>query len=228
MNLRLPPSRFASSARLLQLASQSLPTGGFAYSGAMEAVLELGWAHDAASSFRFLSGLAQVTLGGLEIPLVVRMHDAWARGDERRARALSQQLLASREARELREQDGQMGRALRRVLVELCEFDGGATWAPLTYAESLSRAAHLFGLQREDSALVLAYSWLEQHAIAVARLLPLGPIASQKLMSALLDELDLVIEHGLEVKDEDIGASCPRLGMASAYHETQYTRIFRS
>ena len=228
MNLRLPPSRFVASARLLQLASQSLPTGGFAYSGGMEAVLELGWATDAESCTRFLLGLARATLGGLEVPLVVRMYDAWAAADAAQARLWSQHLLASRESRELREQDGQMGRALRRVLVEICEFSGGEAWAPLTYAEALARAAHLFGLGREDVALVAAYSWLEQHVLATCRLLPLGPVASQKMMTKLLSEVDHLIEQGLATRDEEMGASCPRLGIASAHHETQYTRIFRS
>ena len=31
-----------------------------------------------------------------------------------------------------------------------------------------------------------------------------------------------------QVNDDNIGASLPRLAMASAWHETQYTRLFRS
>jgi len=34
--------------------------------------------------------------------------------------------------------------------------------------------------------------------------------------------------QGLDLSDEDIGYTTPAQGIASALHETQYTRLFRS
>jgi urease accessory protein len=36
------------------------------------------------------------------------------------------------------------------------------------------------------------------------------------------------VEHALALTDDEIGASTPALAIASANHETQYTRLFRS
>jgi urease accessory protein len=36
------------------------------------------------------------------------------------------------------------------------------------------------------------------------------------------------VRNALEIEDEQIGAFAPRLALASVWHETQYTRLFRS
>jgi urease accessory protein len=220
--------RRVPSVRLLQLASQSLPTGSYAYSGGLEAVVSLGWVKDADGYAAFLETLLETQVGSLEIPYAVRMFDAWVDGDFSRARHLTACLRASRESKELLEQDGQMGRALARVLRELYPGECKDSWVPLTYAEALAKAAVLFQLAREELALVLAYSWVEQHVMALARLLLLGPIASQKLMHRVMERVGWTVEQGLGKRDDDIGATSPLLGIASAFHEEQYTRIFRS
>jgi urease accessory protein len=216
------------SVRLLQLASQSLPTGSYAYSGGLEAIVQLGWVKDAESYAEFLETLLEAQVGGLEIPYAVRMFDAWQDSDLPRVAELTARLRASRESRELLEQDGQMGRALARVLRELYPEDCASTWAPSTFAEAMARAALLFQLTREELALLLAYSWIEQHVMALARLLLLGPVASQKLMHQVAGRVSWTVALGLEKKDAEIGASSPLLGIASALHEEQYTRIYRS
>lgn len=228
MNVLDGVKRRVPSVRLLQLASQSLPTGSYAYSGGLEAIVALEWIKDANGYASFLETLLEAQVGSLEIPYAVRIFDAWANGDFARVQQFSARLRASRESRELLEQDGQMGRALARVLRELYPADCALDWVPLTYAEAMAKAAVLFQLGREELALVLAYSWVEQHVMALARLLLLGPIANQKLMHRVMERVGWTVEQGLEKRDDDIGATSPLLGIASALHEEQYTRIFRS
>ena len=36
------------------------------------------------------------------------------------------------------------------------------------------------------------------------------------------------VEHALDVEDDDIGNVAPALALGSAWHETQYSRLFRS
>jgi urease accessory protein len=36
------------------------------------------------------------------------------------------------------------------------------------------------------------------------------------------------VDTGMELTDDEIGSIAPALGIASALHETQYTRLFRS
>lgn len=228
MNVHAGVKRRVPSVRLLQLASQSLPTGSYAYSGGLEAIVALGWVKDNEGYASFLETLLETQVGNLEIPYAIRIFDAWAEDDRTRAQLFSARLRASRESKELLEQDGQMGRALARILRELYPNNCTPDWVPLTYAEAMAKAAVLFQLGREELALVLAYSWVEQHVMALARLLLLGPIANQKLMHRVMERVGWAVEQGLEKREDDIGATSPLLGIASALHEQQYTRIFRS
>jgi urease accessory protein len=216
------------NARLLQLASQCLPTGSYAYSGGLEAVVSLGIIQNQDDAGAFLSTLLLAQVGHLEIPYAVRMFIAWTTQNPGEALSWSRRLRASRESRELREQDGQMGRAVARVFCELYPSEWERGYEPCTYAEALARSAVLFGISKEDLALVVAYGWAEQHVMAVSRLLTLGPIASQRLLGIVIEKVAEAICVGLAKKDDEIGSSAPILGIASAKHEEQYTRIFRS
>jgi len=49
-----------------------------------------------------------------------------------------------------------------------------------------------------------------------------------KILSAVIETISRVVNQGLGLPDEDIGYTAPGQGIASALHETQYTRLFRS
>ena len=63
---------------------------------------------------------------------------------------------------------------------------------------------------------------------AATKLVPLGQTQGQNLLFELTEQVEQAIELANQLDDENIGASLPRLAMASAWHETQYTRLFRS
>jgi urease accessory protein len=44
----------------------------------------------------------------------------------------------------------------------------------------------------------------------------------------LSGQVDAVIKRAEKLTDEEVGSSSPALAIASAQHETQYTRLFRS
>lgn len=228
MSPPVPLSALGVQARLLQLASQSLPTGAFAYSSGLEAAHARGIVTTEADGLRFLEGLLMATPTHLELPLLLRMYDALGAGRPDEAVRYSDQLLASRESREFQEQDGQMGRALGRVLGTIAPGACDPDHPPRTFLEALARAAQYYGLGREETALLGLYTWVEQHTTALARLLPLGPLASQRVVDALLELVPTAIARALAVQDDDIGFGCPGLALLSAWHETQYTRVFRS
>jgi len=213
--------------RLLQLASQALPTGAFAYSCGLETAHAQGYLTTLEQCTDFLSSLMQSTLTYLELPLFRRMRVAVRAEDWPQLSWLSAYLLANRESKEFREQDGQMARALLRVL---CALHPKATLPaqPQTFCEALALASCLFNLSDDDAELLVVYSWLEQQVSALCRLVPLGPIAGQKLLNGVLVHAPDVLAQSALVSDEEIGASSPGLAIFSSLHETQYTRIFRS
>jgi urease accessory protein len=221
-------AQFSRQVRLLQLASQALPTGAYAYSSGLEALLESQLLHGEEECANYLSTLMESVVTHLELPLFLRMFDAAQTADHGSLHRASQFLLASRESREFQEQEQQMARALWRVLLELHPEACATHHAPQTFSESLALAAQFYGLLRDEAAVLLVYSWVEPQVSALSRLIPLGPIGGQRLLNAVLQRVPSVIEGAVQVKDAEIGASAPRLALASCLHETQYTRIFRS
>ena len=215
--------------RCLQLASPSLPIGAYAYSQGLEMAVELGWVSDAASLAAWLRDQIEHSLRAVDMPLFARLSDAAARADEGALKAWSAALVAQRETRELRADDCDRGLALARLLRDL-----GVGPLPLPagravpLAASFACAAVRWRVPRDSAAEAYAWAWLEGQVLAGVKLIPLGQVAGQRLLCELLGPLSRAVTIGLTLDDDDIGASLPALAMASALHETQYTRLFRS
>ncbi len=60
------------------------------------------------------------------------------------------------------------------------------------------------------------------------KLVPLGQTAGQRLIGALIQDIPSCVKEGLDLEDAEVGSSEPGLAIASALHETQYVRLFRS
>jgi len=88
-------------------------------------------------------------------------------------------------------------------------------------------AAH-FGVHAELAALGYAFAWSEQQGNAAARLVPLGHMATQRVLSRVLSDVPSWVRCASRLRDDEIGSLVPGLAMAAAWHETQYTRLFRS
>jgi urease accessory protein len=80
----------------------------------------------------------------------------------------------------------------------------------------------------EDCLLGYAWGWLENQIAAAIKLVPLGQTDGQRVQLQQAERLPAVVERALVIEDDDIGAGAPALAIASASHETQYTRLFRS
>jgi urease accessory protein len=222
------PMPLSASVRVLQLASQALPTGAFAYSAGLESAVELGAIKGESDGIHYLTTLLSGPVKCVELPLFLRMQAAFQRRQFPLAAELSAYLLACRETRELQAQDRQMARSLRRVLADLWGTELPSEFAPVTFAEAIALACVHYRIAREEAALLCAYTWVEQHTTALSRLLPLGPLASQRVVDALCRALPGVVSDALELEDGEIGMSSPGLAIMSSLHETQYSRVFRS
>lgn len=216
--------------RLCQLVSPALPIGAYNFSQGLEYAVHLGWVHDEASTCDWVLGVAENAVGTLDLPLLLRMHDAWARHDEVQARGWSAYLLASRESTELRAEERHLGRSLAKVLVTL-QIDAAAEWtkdSDASYACLFALAASHWQIQRTPTATAYLWAWCENQVLAAVKLLPLGQTAGQRILNELLLKIPSIVEAALALADGDIGVATPLQGMASAWHETQYTRLFRS
>jgi len=150
--------------------------------------------------------------------------------DELALKRWSDTLLAYRETSELRLEESNRGRAMTRLLVDL---DMGITpeWQTTfakTQTAGFAFAAQQWQIPLNKAAQGFAWTWLENLVISAVKLVPLGQVAGQRILRDLAEPLALAVEKGLTVTDDDIGSSSPALAYASAKHETQYTRLFRS
>jgi urease accessory protein len=72
------------------------------------------------------------------------------------------------------------------------------------------------------------WSWLENQVLCAVKLVPLGQVAGQRLLTDLAAKIPALVDEALGLADIDIGGSAFGLALASSRHEMQYSRLFRS
>jgi urease accessory protein len=214
---------------LMWLASPALPVGGFSYSEALEAAVEDGTVHDAATAGDWLADQLHLGLGRADLPLVAAAHAAWSAHDAPRVAALNAWVLATRETAELRAQCEQMGRSMHEWLRQQAhngtrghDSDGtdarvatlGALAPAPAWPVAFALAAVRTGADAHASLLAYGFSWAENQVQAALKAVPLG--------------LPAVARLALDIDDDARQAFTPLLAVRSALHETQYSRLFRS
>lgn len=215
-------------AGLLQLVSVGLPVGGFAYSRGLETAVERGWVCDRASARDWVEGLFDHSVTRLDAPLVARLHDAWSEGDLAEVHPWVTLADASRETDELQRESRAMGGALTRLLVDLALDVPDAALAARSYVGAFALGAMRLGVGRADAVRGFLFAWLEAGVVATVKLVPLGQTDGQRMLLALGARLDEATDAVLALPDEDVGALVPGFALASALHETQHTRLYRS
>ena len=201
-------------ARLLQLASPTLPVGAYSYSQGLEAAVEAGIVHDAESAQAWIGDALTLSMGWFEAPVLWRM----MHGED-----LNAFFLASRETAELRAETLQMGHSLSRLLQELelgrVPLDEPAF--PTAYAFAVERLA----IGKREALVAYVWSWLENQVMAAVKCVPLGQSAGQKILLTLGARLDAIADAAQAGEPLNFA---PGLAVLSSRHETQYSRLFRS
>ncbi len=216
--------------RLLQLASPGLPVGGFTYSQGLEWAVEAGWVRGAEGFRAWQREQIEDSLGHLDWPVLARLYQACLAQDAEAFARWSRLLLANRESAELRLEESQRGQALARLLDgwQLGQAEPWRASLGLTQLGGMAWLAVHWQIPLRALALGYAYSWLEGAVMAGVKLVPFGQQMAQSLLRDLCDELPGLLERALALEDGEIGGGLPLLAIASARHETQYTRLFRS
>ena len=213
------------STELWRLISPLLPVGAFHHSQGLEQAAAWRDVHDEASARDWIEGLLGHVAACVDLPVVARVRRAWAARRAAEVEHWDAVCRACRETRELRDEERNMGAALMRLLHEL---DEPTPPARLGFAAAFGVAAANASLPEREAAAGYAWAWCENQTAAAVRLIPLGQSAGQRIVRHLGRRLETVVEGALELADEEIGRSAPGLAIASARHETQYTRLFRS
>ncbi len=216
--------------RLLQIVSPALPIGAFAYSQGLEQTVAEGWVTDEAETTDWLLGLLASSFGTLDLPVLARLVRAWRADDRAAVARWSAWLAACRPTRELRAEDRQLGAALARVL-ETLGIEEARPWTThlhVTHAAMFALGAARFEVPLGAALAGHAFSWAESITGAAVRVVPLGQSAGQRMLAAAGRAIPAVVSRALELPDDELGAAAPGQAIASARHETLYSRLFRS
>jgi urease accessory protein len=216
--------------------SPAFPTGSYSYSHALEWAVEAGDIHDRKSLVDWLQADLCHGSGRNEAIFFI---EAWRCATEDNCEKLLKvaELAAafrgtSEFALETSQQAASCLATLRRVWPD-----------PLleTFSELLSELgiAPVFSVvlgvlaARQDIPVTLALpaflqSCLANLVTAGVRLIPLGQTDGQLAIAQLEEAVLAASEQAKQAKIQDLGSAAFMVDLASALHETQYTRLFRS
>jgi urease accessory protein len=221
--------------RLLQLASPALPVGAYSYSQGLEWAIETGVVRCAVSAATWIADHLQLVFSRFEAPLYTQAFQAWSRLPESHDELLelNAEFIASRESAEPRAETIQVGFSY-------------AAWcrdvAPLTSPQretlaamespcapvAASLAACACRLSVREGVMVYSFGFAENQVMVLAKALPMGQIAAQRLLFALSDAVKVCVDVALSLPREDWSSAAPLLAITQMNHETQYSRLFRS
>lgn len=230
VHIRIIMTKQLALLRLMHLISPTLPIGSFTYSQGIEWAVETGWIKDASSLQMWLASQLNSSITQVELPLLKRLYLAWQANDLVAVEYWIAFSNASRETSELVLEEKNRGRALTDLLIAL-ELPQAAAHKPLlsqSQVAAFALASCYWQIPLEQAAYGYAWSWLENLVLSAVKIIPLGQTQGQKILHQMTALLLVASERGLNLADDEIGASLPALAIASSRHETQYTRLFRS
>ncbi len=219
--------------RLLQLASPALPIGAYSYSQGLEWMIDSGAIPDAAAVQRWIGDVLECVVADGEAAVLARLIEACERDDRPSFAQWSAWHRASRESRELRAETEQMGASLVKLATDLGILDDAslalaASVAPVTLPSAFALACRGLGVGGDAALAGYAMSWLENQVLVAVKALPLGQVAGQRMLLALAERIPDVVARARTLDDDDVVSFAPGLALASARHEMQYSRLFRS
>jgi urease accessory protein len=231
--LSCSPSRFLA---LLQLCDTALPIGAFAFSNGLETYTQQGLISEVMTLQEWLEAVLHHVVHGSHLLPVALAHRATAAADWAQLERLDQQVTAMKHARELREASVKTGQGLLRLAIQV--WPGPmierlhALWQQQRVVGHQALVLGVLGseLRCEERIIVEAagYQWVSGVISAALRLLPIGQLAGQRLLAALLQHLPVIAGDIRQQGWDDLSSAAPEFDIRAMQHETLYSRLFRS
>jgi urease accessory protein len=220
----------------MHLASASLPVGGFAYSQGLELMCESGRVCDLPTAQRWIHDYLMLVVVRQELPWWLSVYRAGCQADWSGVIQSAHTMASLRETAELRLESRQMAHALLRLYVHWFNIPDPANSLSAQARQAVGvdyGSAHAFlcaqrGLPEAIGLSAWLWAWLDNQILAAVKLVPLGQQDGQLLTHALKAQLPEAISSAQSMPIEQAGTAAYGLAIASAQHETQYARLFRS
>ena len=221
--------------RALHLASPALPIGSFSYSQGLESAIDLGLVQNEEDTTKWITdGLIEIVgrCDAAVVAFIYRAAQANVTADS--ASQIAQWnswFLASRESMELRRETEQMGWSLIQLAKKLGWITRTSTadqLDPIAFPSAFALSAAGLKLSETTTLTAFCFGWLEAQVAAAMKLVPLGQVAGHRILSQCRVLVGDVVDSAANTPPEDISSWAPTLGIVSARHENQYSRLFRS
>ena len=221
---------------LLQFADGLFPAGAYAHSFGLETYVQSGEVRDAAGVEQFLRAYLEGSAAPTDAVAMLCAWRAAKAGDLAACLALDETLDAMKTVSELRDASRQMGRQTLRVANHLLGHNFPESFAEAVANESTpGHHAVVVGIvggvidwPPEEMAAAYLYSTSAALVGAALRLMPLGQLAGQRILSNITP---LIARLAAEVQNKtqsDISSFAPSLEIAGMRHALLDARLFRS
>jgi urease accessory protein len=231
-----PETSPAAWLHILQTSDALYPTGAYAHSFGLEGLVELGVVTDAPTLEDYLANSLLPQLVESELPWVYLAHAAAMTHDLPDLILLDRECRAQRATRELREASGRIGGQRLRLAAESAGHPFLSTLVQRLDAGEFSGQAPVIaglvagcaGVGAEAAATAHAYQAISGQLSAAMKLIRFGQQGAQQMLNRLLPALAGAAGRAAAIPRGQIGWFAPALDIASARHESAYTRLFIS
>ena len=218
------PINSLALTKLLTLVSPTLPIGGFTYSTGLEYAAHIQEVTDYDSTYAWVYSQLCNALSYNDLVVLRLAIEALDAKDTAELSVLDELLLASRETSEFYAEEIQKGKALQKIMQHhvpvLPEYQ--------SFVVNFAILGHTWQIPVQSLLVGYVWNYIENQVTNATKIIPLGQTTGQKLLYALTETTDEILQLASTHTKENIGHSQMFLSIVSALHETQYTRIYRS
>jgi urease accessory protein len=223
----------AALYRLMAWLSPAFPVGAFSYSSGIEWAVEANDIRDADTLKAWLGVMLAEGGGYCDAVLFAHAHRAIIAEDGKALREVAELAAAFAPSKERHLETTAQGNAFVEAMRAAWGCDAveklKTIWdGPVAYPVAVAVAAAGHGIALEPSLAAYLQALAANWVSAGVRLIPLGQSDGQRVLAALEPGVTATVHRALTAKLDDLGSSAFRADLASARHETQYTRLFRS
>jgi urease accessory protein len=222
--------------RLLTWLSPAFPVGAYSYSHGIEYAVEAGLVLDAAGLRTWIEGILRQGSGRAD---AILLGQAWRAERERDEGRLGEVLAwgeAFRGTGELALESTAQGRAFLEGVRAAWPHPRLEAFARLAadldrapaYPVAVGVACAIADVREGPARLAYLQSFAANLVSAGVRIIPLGQSDGLRVLAALEETVGEVTEEGDGLGLADLGTAAWMVDWASARHETQHTRLFRS